>query len=175
MTSTSLMWRIHAPRAASRLNANQSGVVFFPGSAPLYRNGVMVGGLGVSGDGVEQDDYVTAGGAAGLRAAGTDSRRPDLHSRRPAAVFQVPKKPGAVRAAGRAHGLLQAVHRQIVVRRTRSRPGSSVALKGLGISGGANKDLPVGDRRRIEPRQEAKAILGVGEPWTLGPDFATVP
>jgi uncharacterized protein GlcG (DUF336 family) len=45
---------------------NQSGIVFFPGSAPLYRNGVMVGGLGVSGDGVDQDDFVTAGGAAGL-------------------------------------------------------------------------------------------------------------
>jgi uncharacterized protein GlcG (DUF336 family) len=46
-------------------NPNQSGIVFFPGSAPLYRNGVMVGGLGVSGDGVDQDDFVTSGGAAG--------------------------------------------------------------------------------------------------------------
>ena len=49
-------------------NANRSGIVFFPGSAGLYRNGVLVGGLGVSGDGVEQDDYVTAGGAAGFDA-----------------------------------------------------------------------------------------------------------
>jgi uncharacterized protein GlcG (DUF336 family) len=48
--------------------ANQSGVVFFPGSEPLYSNGVLVGGLGVSGDGVDQDDYVTAGGAAGFEA-----------------------------------------------------------------------------------------------------------
>jgi uncharacterized protein GlcG (DUF336 family) len=48
--------------------ANQSGVVFFPGSEPLYVNGVLVGGLGVSGDGVDQDDYVTAGGAAGFEA-----------------------------------------------------------------------------------------------------------
>jgi uncharacterized protein GlcG (DUF336 family) len=47
---------------------NQSGVVFFPGSVPLYRNGVLVGGLGVSGDGVDQDDYVAAGGAAGFEA-----------------------------------------------------------------------------------------------------------
>jgi hypothetical protein len=47
---------------------NQSGVVFFPGSEPLYLNGVLVGGLGVSGDGVDQDDYVTAGGAAGFEA-----------------------------------------------------------------------------------------------------------
>jgi len=47
---------------------NQSGIVFFPGSEPLYINGVMVGGLGVSGDGVDQDDYVTAGGAVGFEA-----------------------------------------------------------------------------------------------------------
>lgn len=49
-------------------NANQSGIVFFPGSAPLYRSGQMVGGLGVSGDGVDQDDFVTAGGAQGYEA-----------------------------------------------------------------------------------------------------------
>jgi uncharacterized protein GlcG (DUF336 family) len=47
---------------------NQSGIVFFPGSAPLYRDGKLVGGLGVSGDGVEQDDYVTSGGARGFEA-----------------------------------------------------------------------------------------------------------
>jgi uncharacterized protein GlcG (DUF336 family) len=40
---------------------NMSGVVFFPGSLPLYQNEVLVGGLGVSGDGVSQDDFVTAG------------------------------------------------------------------------------------------------------------------
>jgi len=49
-------------------NINQSGVVFFPGSAPLYRNGTLVGGLGVSGDGVDEDDYVTSGGAQGYYA-----------------------------------------------------------------------------------------------------------
>jgi uncharacterized protein GlcG (DUF336 family) len=48
--------------------ANQSGVVFFPGSVPLYRNGVLVGGLGVSGDGVDQDDFVASGGSAGFEA-----------------------------------------------------------------------------------------------------------
>jgi uncharacterized protein GlcG (DUF336 family) len=44
-------------------NGRQNGIVFFPGSAPLYRDGVLVGGLGVSGDGVEQDDIVTFAGA----------------------------------------------------------------------------------------------------------------
>ena len=44
----------------------QSGVIFFPGATPLYdAAGNLIGGLGVSGDGVEQDDFVTAGGAQG--------------------------------------------------------------------------------------------------------------
>jgi uncharacterized protein GlcG (DUF336 family) len=49
-------------------NSNKSGIVFFPGSAGLYRNGMLLGGLGVSGDGVDQDDYVTNGGTAGFEA-----------------------------------------------------------------------------------------------------------
>lgn len=49
-------------------NANKSGIVFFPGSTGLFRNGVLVGGLGVSGDGVDQDDFVTNGGANGFGA-----------------------------------------------------------------------------------------------------------
>lgn len=47
-------------------NGNQNGVVFFAGSVPLYKNGMLVGGLGVSGDGVEQDDFVAAAGARGF-------------------------------------------------------------------------------------------------------------
>jgi uncharacterized protein GlcG (DUF336 family) len=48
--------------------ANQNGVVFFPGSTPLYKNGVLVGGFGVSGDGVDQDDVVTFSGQVGYSA-----------------------------------------------------------------------------------------------------------
>jgi uncharacterized protein GlcG (DUF336 family) len=50
-------------------NANKSGIVFFPGSAGLFRSSALVGGLGVSGDGVDQDDYVTNGGTKGFEAA----------------------------------------------------------------------------------------------------------
>jgi uncharacterized protein GlcG (DUF336 family) len=46
---------------------NQNGVVFFPGSVPLYKNGVLVGGLGVSGDGVNQDDVVAFAAAMGFQ------------------------------------------------------------------------------------------------------------
>lgn len=50
--------------------ANQSGIVFFPGSAPLYQFGFFLsGGLGVSGDGVDQDDLVTSAGLRGYESA----------------------------------------------------------------------------------------------------------
>ncbi len=49
--------------------ANQNGIVFFPGSTPIYKNsGMLVGGFGVSGDGVDQDDVVTAAGQIGFEA-----------------------------------------------------------------------------------------------------------
>jgi hypothetical protein len=61
-------------------SGNNSGIVFFPGSTGLYRNGVLIAGLGVSGDGVDQDDYVTSGGAAGFQAP-TNKRADQLSIR----------------------------------------------------------------------------------------------
>lgn len=52
----------------NRFPLNRSGIVFFPGSVPLYKNGVLAGGLGISGDGVEQDDVVADGGSRGFEA-----------------------------------------------------------------------------------------------------------
>jgi uncharacterized protein GlcG (DUF336 family) len=51
--------------------ANQSGIVFFPGGTPLYKTGpngqpVLVGALGISGDGVTQDDVDTFEAAQGF-------------------------------------------------------------------------------------------------------------
>ena len=59
---------------------NMSGIVFFPGSLPLYRNGVLVGGLGVSGDGVDQDDFVTAGAVNAACGAGGPCGVPDFQA-----------------------------------------------------------------------------------------------
>jgi len=59
---------------------NMSGVVFFPGSLPLYRNGVLIGGLGVSGDGVDQDDFVTAGAVDAACGAGGPCGIPDFQA-----------------------------------------------------------------------------------------------
>ena len=47
---------------------NRDGVVFFPGSTPLYVGNQLVGGYGDSGDGVDQDDVVAAGGTQGFGA-----------------------------------------------------------------------------------------------------------
>ena len=35
-----------------------NGIQIFPGGVPLYRNGVLIGAVGVSGDGVDQDDMI---------------------------------------------------------------------------------------------------------------------
>ncbi|HEY7638530.1 MAG TPA: heme-binding protein [Steroidobacteraceae bacterium] len=35
-----------------------NGLQIFPGSVPVYRNGTLVGAVGVSGDGVDQDDMI---------------------------------------------------------------------------------------------------------------------
>lgn len=41
---------------ATRLD---NGIQIFPGSVPVYRGGTLVGGIGVSGDGIDQDDMIS--------------------------------------------------------------------------------------------------------------------
>lgn len=36
-----------------------NGFQIFPGSVPIYRNGTLIGGIGVSGDGIDQDDMIS--------------------------------------------------------------------------------------------------------------------
>ncbi len=47
------------PDAAPGRNRIQNGIQIFPGSVPIYRGGILVGGIGVSGDGTDQDDMVS--------------------------------------------------------------------------------------------------------------------
>jgi uncharacterized protein GlcG (DUF336 family) len=44
----------------------RNGIITFPGGVPLYKDGRLVGGIGVSGDGVDQDEFVAFGGATGF-------------------------------------------------------------------------------------------------------------
>lgn len=43
-----------------------NGIQIFAGSVPLYKNGVLVGAIGISGDGIDQDDLIGAAGANGF-------------------------------------------------------------------------------------------------------------
>jgi uncharacterized protein GlcG (DUF336 family) len=43
-----------------------NGITLFPGGLPLYRDGVLVGAIGISGDGVDQDDVIAFAGAKGF-------------------------------------------------------------------------------------------------------------
>ena len=47
----------------------RNGITIFPGGVPLYKNGVLVGAIGVSGDGVDQDDNITFAGTKNFRPA----------------------------------------------------------------------------------------------------------
>lgn len=50
---------------STNVDANlPNGMTIFPGGFPLYRNGALIGAIGVSGDGVDQDDLIAASGAA---------------------------------------------------------------------------------------------------------------
>lgn len=42
----------------SGLNPLANGLQVFAGGSPIYKSGVLVGGIGVSGDGIDQDDMV---------------------------------------------------------------------------------------------------------------------
>ena len=81
-------------------NNNQNGVTFFAGSTPLVDNGKLVGGLGVSGDGIEQDDYVTYLGAGNFLPP-TDKWADQLKvngARLP--MFKFPRSPEGVTECG---------------------------------------------------------------------------
>ena len=57
---------LHLPLA---VNPNlPNGITIFPGAFGLYRNGVLVGAIGVSGDGVDQDDIISASGTQNFLA-----------------------------------------------------------------------------------------------------------
>ncbi len=47
------------PQVAPGQNRLQNGLQIFPGGVPIYRGGRVVGGIGVSGDGIDQDDMIS--------------------------------------------------------------------------------------------------------------------
>ena len=58
-----------APGACGRgLPQLANGITIFPGGIPLFKGGRLAGAVGVSGDGVDQDDLIAAAGSAGFEA-----------------------------------------------------------------------------------------------------------
>jgi uncharacterized protein GlcG (DUF336 family) len=46
-----------------------NGIQIFPGAVPIYRDGTVIGAIGISGDGVDQDDMIAALGLERARSA----------------------------------------------------------------------------------------------------------
>lgn len=47
------------PDVAAGTKRLNNGIQIFPGSVPIYRGNELVGGIGVSGDGIDQDDMIS--------------------------------------------------------------------------------------------------------------------
>jgi hypothetical protein len=45
-----------------------NGITIFPGGVPLFKDARFAGAIGISGDGVDQDDLIAAAGAQGFEA-----------------------------------------------------------------------------------------------------------
>lgn len=57
-------WTMVAPCPCTSVPELKNGLQIFAGGIPLYRGSTHVGGIGVSGDGIDQDDLIAAAGAA---------------------------------------------------------------------------------------------------------------
>lgn len=70
-----------APGGTKRI---ANGIQIFPGSVPIYRGGQLVGGIGVSGDGIDQDDMVSFLGLhnAGVQIGGIGNAPKDIRADR---------------------------------------------------------------------------------------------
>jgi len=47
------------PDAVPGQNRLQNGIQIFPGAVPIYRGSTLIGAIGVSGDGIDQDDMIS--------------------------------------------------------------------------------------------------------------------
>jgi len=57
--STALPALTDVPQNCTGIQRLPNGIQIFPGSVPVYRGSTLVGGIGISGDGVDQDDMVS--------------------------------------------------------------------------------------------------------------------
>ncbi len=141
-----------------------NGITIFPGGFPLYRNGQLIGAIGVSGDGVDQDDIVGASGTENFLSPDeiTADRTIFQDVRLPYAKF--PRDPNGTtrnhdtivmtspRAIMASEGLAN------ISTRVSIGPGDSQAIAGFIITGNEAKDVLV---RAIGPSLAQFGMAGV--------------
>jgi uncharacterized protein GlcG (DUF336 family) len=67
LVRTNFLASLSAPVAGcTSIPALANGIQIFAGSVPLYKGSVLVGAIGISGDGIDQDDLIAAAGANGF-------------------------------------------------------------------------------------------------------------
>ena len=66
------------PQTGAGVNRLANGMQIFPGAVPIYRGSTLVGAIGISGDGIDQDDMIAFLGLAnaGARLGGSVSNAP---------------------------------------------------------------------------------------------------
>jgi len=72
------------PDVAPGQNPLENGIQIFPGSVPIYRGNALIGGIGVSGDGIDQDDMISFLGThnASIRVGGINNAAPSIRADR---------------------------------------------------------------------------------------------
>lgn len=75
-------------------NRLQNGIQIFPGAVPIYRGNILIGAIGVSGDGIDQDDMISFLGAnnGGSRVGGIGNAPAAVRTDQ--IVIQLPNSPG---------------------------------------------------------------------------------
>jgi uncharacterized protein GlcG (DUF336 family) len=62
-TAAKTKWTMVAPCPCTTIPELKNGLQIFAGGIPLYRGSTHIGAIGVSGDGIDQDDLIAAAGA----------------------------------------------------------------------------------------------------------------
>lgn len=72
------------PDTVAGQNRLENGIQIFPGGVPIYRGNTLIGGIGVSGDGIDQDDMVAFLGLnnGGARVGGVGNAAPAMRADR---------------------------------------------------------------------------------------------
>jgi uncharacterized protein GlcG (DUF336 family) len=70
------------PDIVAGFNPVQNGIQIFPGAVPIYRGTTLIGAIGVSGDGIDQDDMISFLGVsnAGAKLGGFGNADPAMRS-----------------------------------------------------------------------------------------------